>query len=570
MSGLGNACSLLRCTLFEVIIQRGGASVATKYLSHFPKALLDDLVHGRWLPVVGAGMSLNAALPAPAKMPLWNDLGKHFADELIDYSPTGVLDAISAYEHEFGRARLIERLAELLHLDRALPGKAHKEFCSLPFDIVCTTNFDFLLEKQYDLERQDNRTVYPVVDEDQLSINIGVAVTLLLKLHGDLRHPKRLIATEADYDGFLANYPLIATYLANQLITKTAVFIGYSLDDPDFRQIWQIVSNRLGKTRRMAYALLVNARPGDIARFDRRGVKVVNLPGSRDGYGDTLAEAFRELREYRRNNAGSMLRPTEEGPLQQLLLPRDAVSRLCFFSLPLDLQPYYRENIFPLAEASGFVPVTAAEIVNIGESVSAKIDTLIDRASVMVVDLSSTNTRAEFAMAISRIREDSPHPNRQPLRIIPVSTSLTEPPLIAREFQILLRPKFLTDDSEDFMEKFAEVFQHLAQEIGIAQSAEPRRLFELREYRAAVISSITLLEDCLRQRLGKSARELVARPMSLRQLLEKAAAAQILPLSRDVVLGWSKLRNDAVHTAKPVSKQEARAVVEGVERILGA
>jgi hypothetical protein len=553
-----------------VIIQRGGASVATKYLSHFPKALLDDLVHGRWLPVVGAGMSLNAALPAPAKMPLWNDLGKHFADELIDYSPTGVLDAISAYEHEFGRARLIERLAELLHLDRALPGKAHKEFCSLPFDIVCTTNFDFLLEKQYDLERQDNRTVYPVVDEDQLSINIGVAVTLLLKLHGDLRHPKRLIATEADYDGFLANYPLIATYLANQLITKTAVFIGYSLDDPDFRQIWQIVSNRLGKTRRMAYALLVNARPGDIARFDRRGVKVVNLPGSRDGYGDTLAEAFRELREYRRNNAGSMLRPTEEGPLQQLLLPRDAVSRLCFFSLPLDLQPYYRENIFPLAEASGFVPVTAAEIVNIGESVSAKIDTLIDRASVMVVDLSSTNTRAEFAMAISRIREDSPHPNRQPLRIIPVSTSLTEPPLIAREFQILLRPKFLTDDSEDFMEKFAEVFQHLAQEIGIAQSAEPRRLFELREYRAAVISSITLLEDCLRQRLGKSARELVARPMSLRQLLEKAAAAQILPLSRDVVLGWSKLRNDAVHTAKPVSKQEARAVVEGVERILGA
>jgi SIR2-like domain len=31
-------------------------------------------------------------------------------------------------------------------------------------------------------------------------------------------------------------FPL-ATYLSNQLITKTAVFIGYSLDDPDFRQL---------------------------------------------------------------------------------------------------------------------------------------------------------------------------------------------------------------------------------------------------------------------------------------------------------------------------------------------
>jgi hypothetical protein len=215
--------------------------------------LLDDLVNGRWLPVIGAGMSLNAALAPPAKMPLWGDLSKYFADELKDYSPTGVLDAISAYEHEFGRARLIERLAELLHLNKVQPGSAHREFCSLPFDIVCTTNFDFLLERQYDLERQENRTVHPVVDEDQLSINLGASGTLLLKLHGDLRHPKRLVVTEADYDGFLANYPLIATYLSNQLITKTAVFVGYSLDDPDFRQIWHVVSNRLGKTRRMIF-----------------------------------------------------------------------------------------------------------------------------------------------------------------------------------------------------------------------------------------------------------------------------------------------------------------------------
>lgn len=138
-------------------------------------------------------MSLNAELPPPAKMPLWSGLSEQFAAELADYTPTGVLDAISAYEHEFGRARLIERLADMLHLDKARPGKAHREFCTLPFDIVCTTNFDFLLEKEYDRERQDNRTIHPVVDEDQLSINVGAAGTLLLKLHGDIRHPKRLL-----------------------------------------------------------------------------------------------------------------------------------------------------------------------------------------------------------------------------------------------------------------------------------------------------------------------------------------------------------------------------------------
>jgi hypothetical protein len=49
-----------------------------------------------------------------------------------------------------------------------------------------------------------------VVDEEQLSINASNAGTLLLKLHGDLRHPNRLIVSEADYDGFLASYPLLA------------------------------------------------------------------------------------------------------------------------------------------------------------------------------------------------------------------------------------------------------------------------------------------------------------------------------------------------------------------------
>jgi hypothetical protein len=44
-----------------------------KYLQHFPKPLLDDLVAGRWLPVLGAGMSMNATLPPGAKMPLWPD-----------------------------------------------------------------------------------------------------------------------------------------------------------------------------------------------------------------------------------------------------------------------------------------------------------------------------------------------------------------------------------------------------------------------------------------------------------------------------------------------------------------
>lgn len=322
-----------------------------KYLQHFPKPLLDDLVAGRWLPVLGAGMSMNAKLPPGAKMPLWPDLGTALAAEMAAYSSAGALDSISAYQHEYGRAKLIERLTQLLLIREAEPGETHRAFCSIPFDIVCTTNFDFLLERQYDAIP---RYVYPVIDEEQLSINGVHAGTQLLKLHGDLRHPSRLVVTEEDYDGFLSRYPLIATYLANLLITNTAVFIGYSLDDPDFRQIWTIVSDRLGKTRRMAYAIMVDASGSDVARFERRGVKIINLPGSKSRYPSILADTFNELREHIRENVMSVSKVTEEEPLRELSLPRDASTRLCFFSLPVELVSLYRSRVFPRVEELGF------------------------------------------------------------------------------------------------------------------------------------------------------------------------------------------------------------------------
>jgi hypothetical protein len=136
----------------------------------------------------------------------------------------------------------------------------------------------------------------------------------------------RLIVTESDYDGFLAKYPLLATYLSNQLITKSAILIGYSLDDPNFRQIWHVVSERLGRTRRFAYSITVGTRQSDITRFERRGVHVINLPGSRERYGEVLAKTFAELREYLREKVLTVSTVTEERPLRELLLPRGAAT----------------------------------------------------------------------------------------------------------------------------------------------------------------------------------------------------------------------------------------------------
>ena len=236
---------------------------------------------------------------------------------------------------------------------------------------------------------------------------------------------------------------------------------------------------------------------------------------------------------------------------------------------PLEVLPFYRENVFPLAEAAGFVPVTAADVVNLGESVSAKIDTLIDRATVMVVDATSPYTQFELGLAVSRSQEEPTRRNRRPLRIIPVVTEFVQLQGAAQNIQAIRRPQLLSDDNE-FVWQLAEALEAIAKEMGLAQRNEPRRLFEAKEYRAAVIAAMTLLESTLRQRLNKHPLEAVRRPMSMRQLLELAANKGIAPDHYEDFLVWTNLRNAVVHGERRVSRQEAQAVVEGVERFIEA
>ena len=249
-----------------------------------------------------------------------------------------------------------------------------------------------------------HRYCQPIVDEDQLSIASQDSSVRLIKLHGDIHHPQRMTVTEDDYDLFLEHYPLVATYLASLMITRTPVFIGYSLDDPDFRMVWQTVAERLGRLRRQAYMLTVSAKQPELARYERRGVKPINLPGSKSQYGEILAKTFKDLGEYVRKNIIPISQVTEEEPLQELSLPDSSVTRLCFFAVPFSIQAFYRDKVFPVVKSHGLVPMTAEDVISPGDNITAKIDALISRATAVVVDASNKNTIYELTLALSRLR----------------------------------------------------------------------------------------------------------------------------------------------------------------------
>jgi uncharacterized protein YutE (UPF0331/DUF86 family) len=486
-------------------------------------------------------------------MPLWDDIGKFLAQEMGDYPYSTPIDAISAFCHEFSRAKLVERLRTVLHADVAQPGPAHIAFVDLPFDTVITTNFDFLLERAYDIK---HRPYYPIVDEDQLSISNILQGTRVLKIHGDLNHPSRLVITEEDYDTFLEKYPLICTFIANLLISRTPLFIGYSLEDPDFRQIWQIIGARLGNLRRNAYAIGVGVCSVDIARYERRGVKVISLPGKTSNYGDILSVLFQELHDYWLDKIPEVSTVTTEESLIELALPRDAQTRLCFFAIPYKLLPFYRSNVFPIFERYGFTPITGSDVISPGESIVAKIFSLIERATLIVADISSSQwVITELGMAIGK---DS--------RIIVVKEEDTEIPLMLQKFEYIERPRSLDPHAiNSFLSTLENYVRKISKELVIQLSEEPLRLLKKGEHKAAVISAISLLEAELREKLLAEIRH----PVPLLKLLELLVQYEYIPADKlPSIKQWVSIRNQLVHTKESVSQRKARQIVAGVNSIL--
>lgn len=531
----------------------------TDYLDYFPEPFLEDMVQGRCLPFVGAGFSLNAKIPAGKKMLDWAGLGKKVAATLREYQYTTPLEALSAYAHEFSRVKLVEFLSSSLLVTAIQPAKPHEEFCRLPFERVVTTNFDFLLEQAY---TKINKYCIPLVSEDQLAVGDPQAGVRLLKLHGDLHHPNRVVVTEEDYDSFLTSLPLLATHLSSLLIDHTALFIGYSLDDPDFRQIWQIVKDRLGGLRRPAYVLQVDAPTHVVARYERRGVKVINLLKTPNRtYAETLEVVFRELLDYWTSNLISLSTSTEAEPQAELSLPATAQSRLAFFAVPTQYAALYKSRVYPIAEKYGFSPVMAAEVVAPGDNVMAKVYALIERSALVVADLSSPNTVLEVGMVLSKEGLSK--------SLILIADDQASVPSDLAGHIVIRKPRSLDDESVGFLKSLEKAFAAAFEKLSPALEDEPTRLLDKKEYRAAVIAVFSLLEHELRQLSDLYDLNAFAARSSLVMLLEFARSKEVLSEEEfKQIRQHATVRNRLAHDRDEVSAATARTIVRSTLKVI--
>lgn len=526
-------------------------------LSAVPKPLLEELIAGRWLPIIGAGMSMNAEMPGSSeRLPNWEELGEQVSADLpAGYSSGSPIESLSAFEHHYGRPRLIERVNLALKVGKARPGEVHRQFCAIPFENLVTTNVEQLLEVEY---ASRYGAVLAVIEEQQLRLANPYGAPLLVKLHGDLHHPSSLVLTEGDYDAVANEKPLFMTWLANQLITRTGIMIGYSLEDADFRQVLTNLKSRLGGSPPDLYVIEVGADPVRVQRYLRRGVRVINLPKTRQGYG-ILADFFKQLHEYWTDHFSSHLTGTTAS-VRAILRAGSRVENAVLFLVDDRQLSLYDEFVFPAVSAAGFVPLTPEDVTHPNGYRVATLEALTRVSGLAVADGS----------AVAKMSGSKLANTLGPQRLVRVGTlddAWPEGGAVTAPTSIEEWPLYASRITEQLSQVRSSLRDFGAYELGPAYEVE--RLRESGDLRAAALIGFIEIERGLNEQLkpmmGESWQK--SRSVGLQQLISVAPFLQLEAEGIDPQK-IIQTRNQMVHGQESLSKPELVRLVKNLERIL--
>jgi hypothetical protein len=197
---------------------------------------------------------------------------------------------------------LLEELRKILSDTALEPTPILRTVARLPLPLIVTTNYDNLMERALDCvlgEGNYERVVQPIEgydDQGQVDVNAKLDAAaaegklVLYKIHGSFAAPtsngdeggSSVVVTEEDYIKYLTIGRTegrgIPNLIASKMKTSTILFLGYSLEDWDFRTFFKGVIEPLERHKKLR-SFAFQLKPSDhwSAFWDEKGVRIREL-----------------------------------------------------------------------------------------------------------------------------------------------------------------------------------------------------------------------------------------------------------------------------------------------------
>ncbi len=212
--------------------------------------------------VIGAGLSRNCKNGAGSAPPSWRGLleeltrtftvpgkARKNVNELVKQDRY-----LEAAELLRARARsqskeqdFLQRIANVTDggkkpTEQYKPDVIHDAVLRLEPEVLATTNYDRILERA-------SRNGYNVhtYESPTLAADVRSGTPVLIKLHGTVDSASQIILTRSDYARLRREGVHVLEVLQALFLTRTALFVGYSFNDPDIHLLLENVLGARGE-----------------------------------------------------------------------------------------------------------------------------------------------------------------------------------------------------------------------------------------------------------------------------------------------------------------------------------
>ncbi|MBK0295832.1 SIR2 family protein [Bacillus sp. S34] len=252
------------------------------YIENFEE-LKENLSHV--VPLIGSGMS------KPFGLPVWSELLINLEGKVRENDRDGYLELVR--EGDYMEALSFLKQHSLLRTDKQVQGEISRTFkknlrlnipklnhnyfdlLSLEFSNYLTTNYDNIL---YTLQLQQKLQGY--TPQPILWSEIEDAQNLFLRnkgqlvhLHGMIHKESSMIVTKESYENLYNNPNYTETFMMF-MSNKSLLFIGFSLNDKFFVDLYRKVISKIGGTH---YLIAPNVSFRKAQKFAEDNIKVIGI-----------------------------------------------------------------------------------------------------------------------------------------------------------------------------------------------------------------------------------------------------------------------------------------------------
>lgn len=284
----------------------------------WPNTLIEDIARRNCVIFLGSGISCNSTNAQGERPKNWKSLLEYGADthitncDLKDQIHKKVderdyLLACEMLKRGMGDEAFSDYIKSEYLTKRFEVADIHKTIFELDSRIIISPNVDVIYETYATSQTQGTTIVKTYTDNDITDV-IRTGSILIIKNHGKISNPHEVIFTANDYAQIRNRYREFYDIINALILTRTFLFVGAGLHDPDIKLLMENYSFRYKYSRKHQFVI-----PSDEMSIDEENI-----------YSDLLNMNFLK---YDRSNEHKELKDSLAELVNKVNEKRDELSR---------------------------------------------------------------------------------------------------------------------------------------------------------------------------------------------------------------------------------------------------